>query len=114
MTSSSFRSSSYVMFLQRMCIVREVPLNVHSLDSSHVFILDLGLKFYIWCGKRSKAVEDDRAIQYAQKLKVCEHVGKKAGQAVQVSFIVFLLSLIVQDWSQPSSSRYFVRVSVVA
>ena len=66
--------------------MREVPLNVHSLDSSHVFILDLGLTFYIWCGKRSKAVEETEAIQYVQKLKVCGHVGKKPGQEVQVFF----------------------------
>ena len=104
------------MFLQRMHTVREVPLNVYSLNSSHVFILDMGLKFYVWCGRKCNEVEETEAIHYAQKLKVCEHVGKKAGQAVQVSFIVFLLSLIVQDWSHPSSSRYFVcaNISVVA
>lgn len=60
-----------LMFLQRMCTVREVPLNVHSLDSSYVFILDLGMKFYVWCGKKCNEAEETEAIQYAQKLKVC-------------------------------------------
>lgn len=57
--------------------MREVPLNVHSLDSSAVFILDQGLELYLWIGNSCKKDDKFRAVQYLQHLKVGEQVGRK-------------------------------------
>ena len=50
--------------------VKERPLNKHSLDSSDVFILDLGLTLYQWNGKTCNKDEKFKAGQYMQQLKV--------------------------------------------
>lgn len=50
--------------------MREKPLNKHSLDSSDVFILDLGLEIYQWNGKTCNKDEKFRAVQFLQTLKV--------------------------------------------
>ena len=63
--------------------MREVPLNKHSLDSSDVFILDLGLTIYQWNGKTANKDERLKALQYVQQLKVGEQERcRKKGQSV--------------------------------
>lgn len=61
--------------LKKNITVREVPLNKHSLDSSDVFILDLGLELYQWNGKTANKDERLKALQYVQNLK-SERAGK--------------------------------------
>lgn len=56
--------------MQKNITVREVPLNKHSLDSSDVFILDLGLEIYQWNGKTANKDEKFKATQYIQQMKV--------------------------------------------
>lgn len=56
--------------MQKNITVREVPLNKHSLDSSDVFILDLGVDIYQWNGKTANKDEKIKAAQYIQQLKV--------------------------------------------
>ena len=55
--------------------IKERPLNKHSLDSSDVFILDLGLTIYQWNGKTCNKDEKFKAVQYLQTLKA-ERSGK--------------------------------------
>lgn len=101
------------MCLQNTCTAREVPLNVHSLNSAHVFILDLGVKFYVWCGREctDSGVENE-AFLFVQKLKVCGHVGKKR-RVNSASVLSFLISLFVQHhrWAYLANSRCFVRIN---
>ena len=59
------------MCLQKRVEVKERPLSKKSLDSSDVFILDLGLEVYQWNGKTCNKDEKFRAVQYLQTLKVC-------------------------------------------
>ena len=47
-----------------------MPLARKSLDSSDVFILDLGLEVYQWNGKTCNKDEKFKAVQYLQTLKV--------------------------------------------
>ena len=49
--------------------VRERPLSKHCLDSSDVFILDLGLEVFQWNGKTCNKDEKFKAVQYLQTLK---------------------------------------------
>jgi gelsolin len=49
--------------------VKEVPLSKASIDSSDVFILDLGLTIYQWNGKTCNKDEKFKAVQYLQTLK---------------------------------------------
>nr|WAQ15590.1 severin/fragmin [Halisarca dujardinii] len=49
--------------------IRERPLKKASLDSSDVFILDLGLEIYQWNGKTCNKDEKFKAVQYLQTLK---------------------------------------------
>lgn len=67
--------------------MREVALNKHCLDSSDVFILDLGLTIFQWNGKTANKDERLKAVQYVQQLKVGEQLGEvgRRGQSVQVS-----------------------------
>ena len=51
--------------------MKEVQLSRNSLDSSDVFILDLGLEIYQWNGKTCNKDEKFKAVQYLQTLKVC-------------------------------------------
>lgn len=101
------------MCLQNVCTAREVPRNVHSLNSAHVFILDLGVKFYVWCGKELSdpgvAIE---ALQFVQKLKVCGYVGKKR-RVNSESVLSFPISLLVQRqrWACLANSRCFVCIN---
>ena len=46
------------------------PLNKHCLDSSDVFILDMGLKLYQWNGKAGNKDERYKAAAYIQGIKV--------------------------------------------
>ena len=48
----------------------ERPLNKHCLDSSDVFILDLGLQIYQWNGSSGNKDERFRAAEYLQGIKV--------------------------------------------
>lgn len=49
--------------------VKEVQLSKKSLDSSDVFILDLGLEVFQWNGKTCNKDEKFKAVQYLQTLK---------------------------------------------
>jgi len=49
--------------------IKEVPFSRKSLKSDDVFILDLGLKVYIWVGSTANKDEKFRASQYVQQLK---------------------------------------------
>ena len=49
--------------------VEERPLNKHCLDSSDVFILDLGLQLYQWNGKAGNKDEKFKAAGYIQEIK---------------------------------------------
>ena len=48
----------------------EKPLNKHYLDSSDVFILDMGLKLYQWNGKTGNKDEKYKAAIYIQEIRV--------------------------------------------
>ena len=85
--------SLLLLFLQKMCTVRQVPLYVRSLNSAHVFILDMEQTLYVWCGKTCSEDEVGKAIEYAQKLKVCEHASKKRS-ASNTSFLVLLIPFV--------------------
>eukprot|EP00731_Ephydatia_muelleri_P013618 Em0007g928a len=49
--------------------VVEKPLNKHYLDSSDVFILDMGLKLYQWNGKTGNKDEKYKAAIYIQEIR---------------------------------------------
>nr|CAC87029.1 gelsolin [Suberites domuncula] len=49
--------------------IKEVPLCRSSIDSSDVFILDLGLEVYQWNGKTCNKDEKFKAVQHLQTLK---------------------------------------------
>jgi gelsolin len=49
--------------------VKEVQLSRKSLDSSDVYILDLGLEIFQWNGKTCNKDEKFKAVQYLQTLK---------------------------------------------
>nr|CAF21863.1 gelsolin [Suberites ficus] len=49
--------------------IKEVPLAKSSIDSSDVFILDLGLEVYQWNDKTCNKDEKFKAVQYLQTLK---------------------------------------------
>lgn len=54
----------------RKCVkVDEVELSKQSLDSYDVYILDTGLKLYLWLGKLCNKDEKFKAIQYVQSIK---------------------------------------------
>ena len=55
--------------LQHGVRVEERPLNKHCLDSSDVFILDLGLQLYQWNGKTGNKDEKFKAAGYIQGIK---------------------------------------------
>eukprot|EP00731_Ephydatia_muelleri_P013622 Em0007g932a len=55
--------------------VVEKPLNKHYLDSSDVFILDMGLKLYQWNGKTGNKDEKYKAAEYLKSI-VHERNGK--------------------------------------
>ena len=50
--------------------VIEKPLNKHYLDSSDVFILDMGLKLYQWNGKTGNKDEKYKAAEYLKSIVV--------------------------------------------
>ena len=50
--------------------MKEVTFSRKSLDSSDVFILDLGLEIYQWNGKTCNKDEKFKAVQYLQQIKV--------------------------------------------
>ncbi|KAK4470655.1 hypothetical protein MN116_006188 [Schistosoma mekongi] len=50
------------------CEVQEVELSLNSLDSTDVFILDLGSKLYQWNGSKSNKEERYNAAQFLQKI----------------------------------------------
>ena len=56
--------------LQKGVTVKEVAYSRRSLDSSDVFILDLGLEIYQWNGKTCNKDEKFKAVQYTQQIKV--------------------------------------------
>ena len=78
-TGSGCVTLGFLLLVQKNISVREVPLNKHSLDSSDVFILDLGLELYQWNGKTANKDERLKAAQYVQQLKVGMN-GSKEGE----------------------------------
>jgi gelsolin len=61
--------------------IKEVPLSRKSLDSSDVFILDLGLEVYQWNGGTCNKDEKFKAVQYLQQLK-SERGGKPSVESL--------------------------------
>ena len=62
---------------KKRIIIREVALKKASIDSSDVFILDLGLKIFQWNGKTCNKDEKFKAVQWLQTIK-SERGGKCA------------------------------------
>jgi gelsolin len=58
-----------MFFTQKRVTVKEVQLSRKSLDSSDVYILDLGLEIFQWNGKTCNKDEKFKAVQYLQTLK---------------------------------------------
>eukprot|EP00731_Ephydatia_muelleri_P023680 Em0015g1263a len=77
--------------------VKEKPLNKHSLDSSDVFILDLGLEIFQWNGKTCNKDEKFRAVQFLQTLK-SERGGKPNVQSID-------------ERDTPSSHKFYTTLS---
>jgi len=50
------------------CRIWEVPLQRASLNSGDTFILDAGLKLFVWIGKQAPAMEKMKAGQFARDL----------------------------------------------
>ncbi|XP_038061933.1 gelsolin-like protein 2 [Patiria miniata] len=66
--------------------VKEVALSRQSLDSSDVFILDLGLEIFQWNGSSANKDEKFKAVQYLQALK-SERSGKPQVESLDESGI---------------------------
>jgi advillin len=54
---------------KRTVRVREVPLSNASLNTGDVFILDAGLKIYIWNGQDANRSEKSKGIEVASKIR---------------------------------------------
>lgn len=66
---------------RRKIEIRERPLARSSMDSSDVFILDLGLEIYQWNGKTCNKDEKFKAVQYLQTIK-SERGGKPSVESL--------------------------------
>ena len=64
------KSPLLIIILQNGVKVVEKPLNKHYLDSSDVFILDMGLKLYQWNGKTGNKDEKYKAAEYLKGVVV--------------------------------------------
>ena len=98
--------------------VKERPLNKHSLDSSDVFILDLGLTLYQWNGKTCNKDEKFKAGQYMQQLK-SERGGKPKVESLEEAdtskshqFYTSLSEDPLEDEKEQSDSDTFVPVII--
>jgi hypothetical protein len=56
--------------------VNEVPVSASSLNKGDVFILDLGLKLYVFCGPTSNKMERAKGIEVAQTVNSDERSGR--------------------------------------
>ena len=55
---------------KRRVFIREVEVDIHSLNSGDVFILDNGdRKLYMWNGKQANRIEKGSALDFSKKLK---------------------------------------------
>ena len=61
---------------KRVVRVREVPLNNRSLNTGDVFILDAGLKIYIYNGHDANRAEKSKGIDVATKIRNEERGGR--------------------------------------
>lgn len=56
--------------------VRQVPLDVASMNKGDCFILDGGRKIFVYVGSGSKRIERLKAIQAANQVRDQDHAGK--------------------------------------
>jgi len=70
--------------LKKKIAVKQVPLSRKSLDSSDVFLLDLGLTLYQWNGKTCNKDEKFAALQYVNKIR-SERGGKPKVESLDES-----------------------------
>ena len=90
--------------LQKGVSVKEVFLSRKSLDSTDVFILDLGLEIYQWNGKTCNKDEKFKAVQYLQQIKVFIFLLIRAHSLI--SFLTFFLISITFSRSEVESQKW--------
>ena len=56
--------------------VREVPLDVSSMNKGDCFVLDCGKIIYVYMGSSCKKIESLKAIQAANQVRDQDHAGK--------------------------------------
>ena len=54
----------------RTPIINQVPCSSDSLNTGDVFILDAGLKLYLWSGENANMYEKSKGVQTMQRIKV--------------------------------------------
>lgn len=54
----------------------EVPCSASSLTTGDVFILDVGLKLFLWTGSQANMYEKSKALQTMQRIKDSERAGR--------------------------------------
>lgn len=50
--------------------IDQVPCSTDSLNTGDVFILDAGLKLYLWSGENANMYEKSKGVQTMQRIKV--------------------------------------------
>ena len=61
---------------KKVARIFEVPLSGSSLNEGDVFVLDAGLKFYMWVGTKSNPKEKMKAVHALNHIKSAERKGK--------------------------------------
>ncbi|XP_041379050.1 gelsolin-like protein 1 [Gigantopelta aegis] len=78
-------------------VVRERPLSKHCLNSSSVFVLDLGLEIYQWNGQTCNKDEKFKAGHYLSSLK-----GSRGGKP-EIDTL--------EEWDTPETHKFFTFLS---
>jgi len=74
--------------------VREVPLDVSSMNRGDCFVLDCGKTIYVYMGSSSKKIESLKAIQAANQVRDQDHAGK--AKIVILGTIFLLLGPLIE------------------
>eukprot|EP00752_Nemacystus_decipiens_P014256 g12677.t1 len=61
---------------KRVVRVSEVPCSTDSLNTGDVFILDAGLKLYLWSGENANMYEKSKGVQTMQRIKDTDRAGR--------------------------------------
>ncbi|CAN0175582.1 unnamed protein product, partial [Ectocarpus sp. 4 AP-2014] len=61
---------------KRVVRVSEVPCSTDSLNNGDVFILDAGLKLYLWSGPDANMYEKSKGVQSMQRIKDTDRAGR--------------------------------------